>query len=155
MGRVRVISPAPFLESRALLEPLTRMKPFLAGVATYQLARAATYGFSVDGRLLAVLGFFPLEAGIEEAFLVGREPSEVVAHLVPMARATRLILAGRLHSGVRSIVAHVACGHEPGQRLARLCGFGLSPRAAPGPCEVWELTDGRPGERDLRRRRGR
>lgn len=132
--------PAPFLATRSLYERRgAALKPWRGQAAALQLAQAATYGFSADGRLLAALGFWRLPDGGEEVFTVS-EPADLVApHLREIMRAARLIVAARLQSGVVRMVATVGIGPSPGARMARLAGFSPSPLAAPKGFAVWEL----------------
>jgi hypothetical protein len=138
---IEIVSPAPFLEARALFERLTRLKPPLAAGATYQLAGAKTFGLLIDGKLAVVIGFWPLGGGAEECFLIGLPAEELAPFMLPLARAARLILAGRLYSGTRQVVGRIASGHVPGRRLARIAGFSLRPVSAPGAGEEWELSE--------------
>jgi hypothetical protein len=134
-GKVDVVCPAPFLAARALFRGAD--KPGLSAVAALQLARAKTYGFVVDGDLVAVMGFWPLGDGREEVFLLGRPAGDIGPHMAILARRARLILARRLQSGSRGFVGLVRYGHEPGRRLARITGFARA--GAAGGFEIWGL----------------
>lgn len=147
-----VVRPAPFLDTVALVRGLAGLKPHMSALATFQVAGSATWGFVDEGgRLLAVMGLWPLSDGEDEIYLVGRPAAEVGPRLLEMSRRARLILAHRLHSGTRRIVGFVRIGHEPGARLARLAGFRLSREAAPLGLTRWEIaSDEWLGRRALR-----
>lgn len=158
MGRVTIVRPAPFLEARAMLQRYVGLKPQLGAVATLQLAACATYGLNDEsGQLLVVMGFWRMEDGREEVFLVGRDAAELAPHLVALSRAARLIIAGRLHHGTVAMVGLVRHGHEPGRRLARLAGFDPSGEGAPPGFERWvrhDAIDLRPVRRRQQEQRG-
>lgn len=135
---IEVVRPAPFLAAVDLLRASGATKPHLARVATWQTALGTTFGFvDEEGRLLAVLGFWPLGGAREEVFLVGLPPSVVGPRLVELHRRARLIIARRMQSGIGRIIGHVRIGHEPGRRLARLVGFRPCDDGAPPGLEAW------------------
>ncbi len=137
MGHViEIQSPAPFWDGRELYQTAVGLKPFLAEAATLQLARAATTGFSIDGRLMALIGFWPVAPGHEECFLAGRPAVEVAPFLVRLSRAARLTVGERAQHGVGLVTARVRIGHEPGERLARLAGFSRAGQDAT--VSIWE-----------------
>jgi len=73
------------------------------------------------GRLVAVLGLYPLAAGAE-CWLAG-DAARARPHLLQIARQARLTLAAAAQDGVVPIVAHVRAGWLPGARLAAMTGF--------------------------------
>ncbi len=150
---IEVVHPAPYLDTVALLNGSTAIKPQVHRLACYQVAHTDAVAFVDDGRTLAVIGFWPLGDGFDEVFLVGRSAEEIGPRLLQLSRLARLTLAARLHSGTEGVIGFVRIGHEPGRRLARLSGFVLGD-GAPSGFERWELLrDGeiRPGS-DGRRR---
>lgn len=144
---IAVERPAPFMAARALYAARAPAKPEASAahgaLAMRHLTEAVSYGFSDEsGRLLAVLGFWPLADGREEVFTVAAPAAAVAPRLREIIRAGRLIIHGRLHSGVVGMTALVGGDHSPGARMARLAGFLLSPAAAPTGCAIWELSHG-------------
>lgn len=134
--RLTILHPAPLIETRLLADRLVGLKAPLGQALAYQLAEADVWGFAVGGRLLAVMGFFPIGTGAE-VFLIGAPAPVVAPHMVRLARAARLILLDKLHSGTVPLVGLVRLGHEPGRRLARLAGFAPGD-GAPSGFERWE-----------------
>lgn len=136
---LRIQSPAPLFQARALFQGAVNLKPVLQQVATLQLTRATTFAIYApnDGLLLLVAGFFPLGDHVEEVFFAFAAPDLVRPHIVAVARAAHLTLAARRHCGVVAFIALVAVGHEPGARMAAMAGFsriGLGPHGF----DVWE-----------------
>lgn len=135
---IEIVTPAPFLEACVLLRSGFFTPPSHARIASFQLAGAETFGLVDGDDLLVVLGFWRFGADRDEVFLVGRSAREIGPRMVSLARACRLILAHRLHSGSVAITAFVKVGHEPGRRMARLVGF-RPVDGAPHGLEKWEL----------------
>lgn len=144
---IAVVAPAPFMAARALYAARAPAKAAARAahgdLAMAHLTQAETFGFvDESGLLLAVLGFWPLADGWEEAFTIAQPPAVVAPRLREILRAGRLIIAARLHSGVAGMRAMVGHGASPGARMARLAGFVLSPAAAPNGSAIWELAHG-------------
>lgn len=156
MGRLTVVSPAPFFQTREILQASIGIKPRLGQIAALQLAQCVTVAIVDEaGRVLVVLGFWPTGDGSDEVFLVGREADELVPDLVRLTRLARLIIAARLHSGSMALIGFVRWGHEPGRRLARLAGFEPCPAdGAPPAFERWVATHGKLDSGPVRRRAG-
>lgn len=150
MGRVIEARPGWYLAEMQLLLRASMMKPVARQVGAYQLASAFTRGLFLDGDQVGVIGFYPVEDGVEECFFACRPAAELAGAIVPLQRAGRLIIHRRLHHPmVRTIVAWVSSSNTAGQRLARLAGFeALHSATAPGGFERWEMTRWPPSQTD-------
>lgn len=126
MGRVTLRYPADLFAAVEILVANAALKPLARQVSAYQMALGRTWGLLLDGRQVAVLGFWPIDADTDELFFACRPIAALGRAIVPLQRAGRLIIHRRLHdAGVRRVVAFVHHAHDPGQRLARLAGFVL------------------------------
>lgn len=124
--RLSAVSPAPVLDTLALVDRLAPGHRYARKAALLQLAQSDTTGFRDADRLVAVIGFYPErperrgETLLTLWFICRPEAGRC---LVALHRIARLTLA-RLRDtpGVR-IRAEVRAGDRTGQRLARLMGL--------------------------------
>lgn len=139
-----VVSPASMRDVLQLYADTTPMKPLNAKAAIVQLARSETVAYYTGGLMIAAAMYYPLPAERDGEIL--RELAFVCRptfrfHLLPFihhARLTRAALASNGPVRVRSLVHQ---GHEPGRRLAVLCGLSLV--GTRGSFDVWEF-EGKP-----------
>lgn len=136
---IQIVSPAPFWEARALALAGLPHKPQLRQAIVLQLSRAVTFGLVHEGRLLVVIGYWPVAEDAAEVFLFFAPKADVAPHLTALARAAHLTLLARAQDGVACFRALVRSGYRPGERMARLAGFSpVGPSdEAPG-FTVWE-----------------
>ena len=120
-------NPAPIAEAVDLFFVDMPMKPIGLKTAILQLHKSESYGVRNDaGELVAAGGFYPEGPGRFEIWMVCSE--ELKPHILPAVRFTRLTLGKLAQSGPVTVTARVQTEHEPGQRLAKLCGFEFAYR---------------------------
>jgi hypothetical protein len=125
-ARLALETPAPISETRELYAALRPLKRHASRTATLQLLRSETVGFRLEGRLVAVAGFYPLPdapdgSEADEVWFHCRP--ELAAHMREFVRLSRLTLERASHHGAIRLRAFVRPGHRPGERLAVLCGL--------------------------------
>lgn len=136
---IRAVSPAPLPDVLALYQATAPMKPVMASAAILQAARSDTIGWFAGDRMIACALLYPLDpdgSGIDRRELLFACRPEASRHLVSIIHAARLTRSRLNDTAAVSLVARVRLGHQPGRRLAALCG--LSSVGTEGGCEIFE-----------------
>ncbi|MFK0330899.1 hypothetical protein ACIQUB_07225 [Rhizobium sp. NPDC090275] len=92
-------------------------------------AEGETFALRLDGRLVGLFGFYPLEGGAEAWFNVRPELAE---HMLFVIRQIRLTLVTRSYPEIV-----VLCTSEAGRRIAALAGFRFVEKLERG--EIWNV----------------
>ena len=105
-------------------------------VAQRQVYAGRSWGLlhPVTGVAIACGGLHPHDGRLEAWFVCGPHAAD---RLLEIVRWAQLTFSRLRQDGPIDIVAQVAAGHAPGQRLARLIGFELA--AASAGFETWKL----------------
>lgn len=152
-----LVSPPDRFEARQLYADCVReglLKPARIGeVISQQLVTGGVMGFALDGRLIALMTATPTDLITDdlptlEISVCGRR-AECAAQMLPLARLARLTLACWLQDGTVALCCLVKTGHRPGEKLARIGGFGRI--TAENGLQLWtRYPDGRCEDADLR-----
>jgi len=137
-GGLTIVRPAPLLDLADMLArddiPLGLRKFGLGPLKLAQLQRqlGQSWGYEIGGRILVCCGLIPVPAqDCLEAWFACRP--EAAPHMLAVARAAQLTLLAGADDAL--VVARVAVGWRPGERLAR--AVGLTPGAAAGGEREW------------------
>ena len=137
---LRVVSPAALPDVLQLYAAAPIQKPRTAAMVILQFSRSESVSYFDGDKLIAAAMYYPLpperpgETLRELAFVCLPEFSRQLVAFIHHARLTPDALAKNAPVRIR---ARVRAGHEPGRRLAVLCGFRLV--AVDGLFERWEI----------------
>lgn len=124
--RLTVETPPPLADVVALFTGGGAVRAIDTKIAIMHWWKSETYGFrDRHGEIVAVIGYCPVrcdDGGRAVEMWFACRPS-IVPLLVAIARVVRLTLTRLVETNGTMVLARVALGHEPGQRLARLIGL--------------------------------
>jgi hypothetical protein len=125
---LRIVSPAPIVETLELYMDQGRAKPIDMKAAVLQLARSRSDGYFVGDEFMAAAMYYPLapeRPGEDLRELVFVCKPDFAEHMLAFIRSARSTRASLAKDGPVRVRAHVRAGHLPGHRLAVLCGMSL------------------------------
>lgn len=131
---LHVVAPAPVEDVVLLYDGA--LKPPLAKAAILQAARSHAIGFYEDEAIVAAALLYPRAPDLLELVFACRPRAG--RHLTAIVHTARLTRSALAHHAPLTVRATVRAGHEPGRRLARLCG--LHRVRETGGFEHWECA---------------